>query len=132
MSAVTGSVRIWLRVEGLAALVAAVFSYREQSASWLMFAILFLMPDLSMLGYLAGPRVGATVYNLAHSYVLPAALLVAALLTKRSLAASVGLIWMAHIGFDRMLGYGLKYASAFVDTHFGRIGKQKAASAVSL
>lgn len=123
----TGSVRIWLRLEGFAALAVSAFFYRQQSASWLLFAVLFLVPDLSMLGYLAGPRVGATAYNLVHSYLLPLLLLLAAILTSHAALIPYALIWTAHIGLDRLLGYGLKYPSAFGDTHLGRIGKQKTA-----
>ncbi|MGC2212168.1 MAG: DUF4260 domain-containing protein, partial [Silvibacterium sp.] len=109
MNAVTGSVRVWLRMEGLAVLVAAVFFYRQMGARWLLFAVLFLAPDLSMLGYLAGSRIGAVAYNVAHSYVLPVSLLIAGVLSRRYMLAPYALIWIAHIGFDRVLGYGLKY-----------------------
>ncbi len=126
MNAVTGSVRMWLRLEGLAVLVAAVFFYRQMGARWVLFAVLFLAPDLSMLGYLAGSRIGAVAYNVAHSYVLPVLLLIAGALSRRCMLAPYALIWIAHIGFDRILGYGLKYPWAFGETHLGRIGKQRA------
>ena len=126
MTPVIGSVRTWLRLEGLAVLVASLFFYRQQSASWLLFAVLFLAPDLSMLGYIAGPRIGAAAYNIVHSYLLPLIFLFVAVLTAHSTLIPYALIWTAHIGFDRLLGYGLKYPSAFGDTHLGRIGNQKA------
>ena len=126
MNAATGSVRTWLRSEGLAVLVAAVFFYREQRLSWLLFAVLFLVPDLSLLGYLAGSRAGAVAYNVAHSYLLPLLLLIASLFIGHRVLTLYALIWMAHIGFDRMVGYGLKYPWGFGDTHLGRIGKAKA------
>jgi len=126
MNAATGSVRTWLRFEGLAVLVAAVFFYREQRLSWLLFAVLFLVPDLSLLGYLAGSRAGAVAYNVAHSYLLPLLLLIASLFAGHRVLTLYALIWMAHIGFDRMVGYGLKYPWGFGDTHLGRIGKAKA------
>lgn len=124
MTPVTGSVRIWLRLEGLAVLAASLFFYRQQPASWLLFAVLFLAPDLSMLGYFAGARIGSAAYNIAHSYLLPLVLLLLAILTAHPVWIPYALIWMAHIGFDRLLGYGLKYPSAFRDTHLGKIGKQ--------
>ena len=90
-----------------------------------IFVLLFLAPDLGMLGYLAGPRVGAFVYNLFHTYLGPAVLLVVGLMT---LGAPVywALIWFAHIGLDRALGFGLKRTSGFQDTHLGRIGSTRA------
>jgi hypothetical protein len=127
MTAVTGSVRIWLRLEGFAVLATSLFFYQRQSASWLLLAVLFFAPDLSMLGYLAGPRIGAAMYNIVHSYLLPLIFLLAAILTAHPALIPYALIWTAHIGFDRLLGYGLKYPSAFGDTHLGKIGKQKAA-----
>jgi hypothetical protein len=132
MNAAVGSVRVWLRVEGLAILVAAVLFYWAQGASWISFAVLFLAPDLSMLGYLAGPRAGATAYNIVHSYVLPLVLAGVGFFLKNHAATACALIWIAHIGFDRLLGYGLKYPSAFGETHLGRIGKQKAADNANL
>jgi hypothetical protein len=120
--AVYGSVLLWLRLEGLVVLVLAVYLYARSGHSWGVFAGLFLLPDISFAGYLAGPRVGAAVYNVAHSYVGPLVLGVALLTTGASLMWT--LIWAAHVGFDRALGYGLKYPSAFADTHLGRIGRR--------
>lgn len=118
-----GGVRLVLRAEAAAALAAAVWAYSRFDLGWPMFALLFLVPDLSMLGYLAGKRVGAASYNLAHSYATPAALAAVALGLQAQSALPVLLIWVAHIAFDRLLGYGLKYATAFGDTHLGRVGK---------
>ena len=112
---------ILLRLEGAALLAAAVLLYRELDASWLRFAVLLLAPDLSALGYLAGPRIGAITYNVAHTTVLPIALGVAGLLAGSDLAMSLGLVWLAHIGLDRAIGYGLKYPEGFKDTHLARV-----------
>lgn len=120
--AVAGLPRLWLRAEGMAVLAVALVVYATGGHTWALFAILFLAPDLSFAGYLAGPRVGAAVYNAAHSYLGPAALAGWAILTGRPPVLAT--IWAAHIGFDRMLGYGLKYPSAFADTHLGRIGRR--------
>lgn len=122
--AVTGAPRAWLRVEGLAVLALAVLLYERGGHSWLLLATLFLAPDLSFLGYLAGPRAGALAYNLAHSYLGPAVLAGWALLTGRPPVPS--LIWAAHIGFDRAAGYGLKYPTDFADTHLGRLRRGRA------
>jgi len=117
--------RVWLRLEGFSAFMLAVFFYPQAHGSWLFFAILFLAPDLSMMGYLAGARAGALIYNCAHSYILPLALLAFAVLKHHPAVLPYALIWIAHIGFDRTLGYGLKYASGFGHTHLGWIGKQR-------
>lgn len=118
-----GGVRRLLRLEGLAVLVAATLAYAATGASWWLYAVLFLAPDLSFLAYLAGPRLGAAGYNAAHSLVGPVLLGLAGYGAEVPLAVAVALTWAAHVGFDRMLGYGLKYATAFADTHLGRIGR---------
>ncbi|MDM0077547.1 DUF4260 domain-containing protein [Variovorax sp. J2P1-59] len=120
--AASGGVRATLRIEGAVVLVAAVVAYAQLGAGWGAFTMLFLVPDLSFLGYLAGPRVGAAAYNAAHSYIGPVAMLVIGSLGDSPVAMAAGWIWCAHIGFDRALGYGLKYATGFADTHLGRIG----------
>jgi hypothetical protein len=116
---VTGSVRTWLRLEGLAVLAAASSIYFGQHHSWLLFVALFLAPDVAFAAYALGPRVGAAVYNLLHSYISPLLLAGAVWLAGESLA--VTLIWISHIGFDRLLGYGLKYPTGFGDTHLNRL-----------
>ena len=118
---VQGGPRIWLRLEGAALLVAAVAAFAWLEDSWGWFLILFFAPDLSFFGYLAGPRVGAVVYNAAHALVGPWLGGALALAAGRDDLLPFAAIWAAHIGFDRMLGYGLKYPSAFRDTHLGRL-----------
>jgi hypothetical protein len=117
---VTGSARRLLRLEGLAVLSASVLIYARGEHSWLLFVILFLAPDLSFAGYALGPRSGAMIYNIFHSYILPIALGCVMWMAGRSIA--IPLIWMAHIGFDRLLGYGLKYPTGFKNTHLGKLG----------
>ena len=113
--------RVLLHLEGLALLVAAVVVYVEIDASWILFAVLFLAPDVSFLGYLAGPRVGAAAYNALHTAVVPVALAVFALLADAENVLAVALVWLAHIGVDRAIGYGLKYPTALRDTHLQRV-----------
>lgn len=120
---VSGTPRVLLRIEGLAVLVGGVVGYRALGASWLMFALLFLVPDAALAAYVAGPRVGAHVYNALHSYVAPAVLAALAYLGVVPGAWPICLIWMAHIGMDRSLGLGLKFATAFRDTHLGTVGR---------
>lgn len=119
----TGTVRVVLRLEGLCVLVAASIAYSKFGLGWGTFALFFLTPDLSLLGYLAGPKVGAVSYNLAHSYIGAVACLVAGFDFPAPTILCVGIIWCAHIGFDRALGYGLKYPDGFGFTHLGRIGR---------
>lgn len=118
---VTGTPRLILRLEGLVFFAGAVAAYAELGAHWGIFAFLFLGPDLSMLAYLAGPRVGALVYNVAHTYVTPA-LVAGVLLLLDVRIWPLTVIWVAHIGLDRMLGFGLKFSTAFRDTHLSRLG----------
>lgn len=120
---VSGAPRLLLRAEGAGLLIVAGMLYGETGAAWWLFAVLFLAPDLSFLGYLAGPRAGAMAYNAAHSLVAPLALAIAGLLLPAIPPLALALIWIAHIGFDRLLGYGLKYQAGFGFTHLGRIGK---------
>jgi hypothetical protein len=113
---------VFLRLEALAVAVAATALYFHRDyAAWAFFAFL-LAPDLSFAGYLGGVRIGAVVYNLAHTYVWPVALAAGCLLTGGAgVLVQIALIWAAHIGIDRVLGYGLKYETAFKDTHLGRV-----------
>jgi hypothetical protein len=127
IGAVTGSVRLWLRLEGLTVFALTVYLFARGGHSWPLLAVLFLAPDLSFAAYLAGPRLGAMGYNLLHSYVGPIVLGAAFLATGRP--PVLALIWAAHIGFDRMLGYGLKYPTGFGDTHLGAVGRRGARGA---
>jgi len=121
--AVTGGLRTLLRLEGLTLFAGMTLLYAVWEGSWLVYAILFLAPDLSFAAYLAGPKPGAIVYNAAHSYMAPMTLMTLGFGFASPLTLSIALIWLAHIGIDRALGYGLKYAEGFGFTHLGRIGK---------
>lgn len=114
------------RLEGVAALAFGAAAYAWLGQSWWIFAALFFAPDLFMLGYLRSARLGAVSYNLVHTYAAPA-LLAAAGLAIGPMAYGLAAIWVAHIGFDRALGYGLKLESGFEATHLGRIGKARRA-----
>jgi hypothetical protein len=87
----------------------------------LLFAVLFLVPDISMLGYLRNPRLGSSLYNLGHAIFLPISLFLHAFATQHQLEMAIGIIWFAHIAWDRMLGYGLKYPTHFKDTHLQHV-----------
>ena len=102
---------------------AMVLLYVHWGASWWLFALLFLAPDFSFIAYLAGPKIGALVYNAAHSTMAPIALMALGIVLIAPMMLSLATIWLAHIGIDRSLGYGLKYSAGFAFTHLGRIGK---------
>jgi hypothetical protein len=120
----TASMLALLRVEDLALAVAAVLAFRSAGGGWGLFAALCLLPDLAMLGYIAGPATGARCYNVAHTYLVPILLAALGWATGHGLGLQIGLIWCAHIGVDRALGFGLKYPTSFADTHLGRIGRR--------
>lgn len=113
--------KIILHIEGFAVLTLSVYFYWAIQSSWLLFILLLFVPDLSMLGYLASPKVGAISYNIFHTYSLPIIVIFSGLFFVNAIVLSIGLIWLAHIGMDRMLGYGLKYPTHFKDTHFNRV-----------
>jgi len=111
-----------LRLEGAAAFAAGIAGYFVLTDGWLTLGIFALAPDLAMLGYAFGPRVGGRFYNMAHTYLGPALLAALGLWTIPALLP-IACVWLAHIGFDRALGYGLKSEVAFGVTHLGRIGR---------
>jgi Domain of unknown function (DUF4260) len=110
-----------LRLEGLAVGAGALALYVHGDFGWIVLVGLALAPDVSFLGYAAGPRVGAACYDALHTYVLPVALGTAGVLADADLAVQLALIWLVHIGIDRALGYGLKYPTRFRDTHLQRV-----------
>jgi hypothetical protein len=112
-----------MRLEGLAVAVLSALLYGREQASWLLFAALWLAPDISMLGYLTGrPCWGARIYNAFHTYAVPGLLAMFALVLHKTTLTHVALIWINHIGVDRFLGFGLKYSEGFGFTHLGRVG----------
>ena len=112
---------VLLRMEGVALLVASVAVYHLIHASWIVFAALFLSPDLFMLGYLVNARIGAAVYNFVHTLFAPALLVAVIYFARQPHRLPYLFVWTAHIGFDRMQGYGLKYPTFFKDTHLQRL-----------
>jgi hypothetical protein len=117
---VPDTVRFWLRAEGAAAFVAGAILYNQLGGDWLFAIPLLLLPDLSAVGYLGGPRLGSFVYNLAHNWVVGLALLGLGVWMNSSLLLFAGTIFVAHVGMDRLAGYGLKHVSSFKDTHLQR------------
>lgn len=114
---------VLLKLEGFAVFILALAIFWQQSFSWSLFWSTALLPDLALFGYLVNAKVGAQLYNITHSKFLPSALAVVAIVMGNSLFSALALIWFVHIGFDRMLGYGLKYPEGFKVTHLSAIGK---------
>jgi len=110
-----------LRLEGLAVLGGALALYFHLDYGWLLLVVLVLTPDLSLLGYAWGRRAGAFAYDVAHAEVWPVGLAVGGAIAGEERLTQLGLIWLAHIGADRLLGYGLKYPTDFKDTHLQRV-----------
>ena len=110
-----------LRLEGTAVLLTALYLYHSLNLSWLTFAIFLLAPDISAIGYLINTRIGSITYNIAHIYILPLIIVTLALFLNWSLGFQIALIWTAHIGMDRLFGYGLKYPDNFKHTHLNQV-----------
>lgn len=110
-----------LRIEGLTVLATAVFFYTQSGFSWRQFALFLLLPDVAMVGYAVNKRIGSMMYNIVHTYPLPAFVLLLGTLLHMPIFRQAGLIWLAHIGMDRIFGYGLKYAEDFKSTHMNRV-----------
>lgn len=114
-------VPLLLRLEGLVFFILALVLYHVQSGNWLLFLLLLFTPDVSMLGYLRNNRLGARGYNLFHNYIAGIVVAVLGIVCSTHLVLLLGIIIFAHVAMDRMLGFGLKYPSAFKDTHLQRV-----------
>jgi hypothetical protein len=120
---VVGLPRRWLRLDGLVLLILSIVLFFTQDQPWWLIPVVLFLPDVFMAGYAGGSRFGATVYNLGHTYMLPVVLAGASLWRHWPLGVALGLLWLAHIGMDRVLGFGLKYPDSFRHTHLGIIGR---------
>lgn len=116
---VVGWPRLWLVVEGLVLLVGSLIAFSTLNESWWLVPAAILAPDLAVIAYLGGTRVGAHIYNAVHATVLPAAVLGLGYLQDDPVVTALALVWLAHIGLDRLLGQGLKYDDRFPHTHLG-------------
>ncbi|OEH94094.1 DUF4260 domain-containing protein [Bacillus solimangrovi] len=106
-----------LHIEGLFVLLISVYFYGQIDGSWWIFFLCLLIPDISMLGYMINNAIGSTIYNIVHSYVIPLTLIIFSVNLQQDLMLTLSLIWIAHIGMDRTVGYGLKYPSNPKNTH---------------
>ena len=113
------SISRWVRADAAGLLVITLWAVTITNSTWIRFWALFLVPDLSMIGYVFGPRVGAVTYNAGHLYAWPAGLLAAGVAYHAPLATTAALSWIAHIAFDNVAGYGLKLPIGFKHTVYG-------------
>lgn len=120
----------WVRADAAAIFVAALWGIRVTHGSWTWFFALFLAPDLSMAGYLFGSRVGAVAYNAGHMFASPLALLAVGLAADNAVMTTAALSWIAHIGFDHAIGYGVKLPTSFEHTALGPIGRARSKSPI--
>jgi hypothetical protein len=116
---------VLLRVESLLVLVGSTALYRHFGGSWLLFIVLFFAPDISIAVYLVSARLGWRAYNLAHTYASPLLVIGLSVLTDHLRVAVFGLIWCAHIGWDRLLAFGMKLGEAFWETHLGPLHRER-------
>jgi len=122
---VSGKPKLWLRLEGLVLLVATIVLFAGQHQKWWLYPLLLLVPDVFMLGYVKDTKSGALLYNVGHSYLVPALVIYSGWYRHHPVTIAIGLIWLGHIGWDRFFGYGLKYDSDFKHTHLGDLNKGK-------
>jgi hypothetical protein len=120
---VSGAPRRWLRFEAAVLLTGALIAYSTTGEPWWVVPLVVLLPDLAMTGYVGGTRIGAFLYNLAHATPVPALLIGVGWWQHRPLLLGLGFVWLAHIGLDRLMGYGLKYGDHFQHTHLGMLGR---------
>lgn len=113
--------KLLLHIEGFMVLLLSIGYYSMNDFNWWLFFLLLFVPDISMIGYMINNSIGATLYNYFHTYTIAFLFIILGLLTHTDIVLSIGIIWTAHIGMDRALGYGLKYSTSFKSTHMQRI-----------
>ena len=115
--------RFFLRLEGVVLFIASLSLFASTHQHWWWVAALLFFPDLFMIGYEQSTQLGALIYNIGHTYLLPALMALYGWHVHRPLVLGIGLVWLAHIGMDRFAGYGLKYDDNFKHTHLGNLSK---------
>lgn len=113
--------KMLLHIEGFTVFVVSLYFYGYNQFSWILFIVLLFTPDISMIGYLFNNKVGSLLYNIIHTYSLSVFIVMFGLILSNQMILAIGLILTAHIGMDRMIGYGLKYPTNFKDTHLNRV-----------
>lgn len=114
---------VFQRLEAFTIFLASIYFYHLLHLNFVLFVVFLLSIDVFMVGYLISDKVGAYAYNIGHSFIAPSVLLMIGTATEYRIGVGLSLIWIAHIGMDRVLGYGLKLTTGFNDTHLGHIGK---------
>jgi hypothetical protein len=114
-----------IKLEELFLFGLSIYLFARLDYPWWLYPLLFLAPDISMLGYLGGPRTGALVYNLVHHRALSIGMYTLGLVIAQPVLQCAGLILFGHSSLDRVFGYGLKHADSFQNTHLGMIGNGK-------
>ena len=114
-------VRTILRLEAAAVFLFSLYFYQAVHGNWLLFILLLFIPDVSMVGYLKDTKLWSITYNLIHNFTLALVLVGVGLIAQNTLVTSIGIILAAHVGMDRAMGFGLKYPTAFKDTHLQRV-----------
>ena len=114
--------KVLLKLEAFALFGLSIFLFSRLDYPWWLYPLLFFVPDLSMVGYAFGPRVGAWVYNVVHHYAVSIGLYVLGFVLGVPILQLTGIILLGHSSLDRVLGYGLKYPDSFQNTHLGPIG----------
>ncbi|MCA0984351.1 DUF4260 domain-containing protein [Halobacillus yeomjeoni] len=113
--------KLLLHIEGLFVFLTSVYFYAQTDVTWWLFFLCFLLPDVSMLGYVINNSIGAVIYNVGHTYFIPLVVIIPSVILQQDLLLALSIIWTAHIGMDRAIGYGLKYPSNFKDTHLQKV-----------
>lgn len=113
--------KILLHIEGFTVFALCLYFYWLNDFSWWLFSLLILAPDLSMIGYTLNNQIGAVVYNIFHTYTVSLFVALLGWFLPHPVIFAVGLIWTAHIGMDRMVGYGLKYPTDFKHNHLNQM-----------
>jgi len=114
-------VKKWVHLEGLIIFMSMIYIYYAYDYNWWIFILFLLTPDIAMFAYIINNRIGAIIYNLVHTYTISIPFLLFGIMMNNNLIIMVGIIWSAHIGIDRLFGYGLKYTTAFQHTHLQKL-----------
>lgn len=109
------------KLEGIVVFLFCLYFYNQLESSWLMFVLLWIVPDVSMVGYLKNSKLGAMTYNLAHNFIASLLLVALGIFLENSIIISLGIIWTSHVALDRFLGFGLKYENSFKETHVQKL-----------
>lgn len=114
-----------LKLEEAGIFLLTIYLFSTLDFAWWWFPALLLVPDIGMIGYLINPKIGAFIYNLFHHQLVATGVAFYGLAFENEYWILAGIILFAHISFDRMMGYGLKFNDSFHHTHLGGIGKTK-------